>query len=99
MNEEMKKPSMELILYRLGEVSGKIDAMGTKFDKYQLDTNEKIASIRETLAANSAIAKRDEEDKLSQPKVDIQKIILAIGMAVSTIIAAAFGINQHNLPK
>ncbi len=98
ITEEFKKPSMELILYRMGEMSGKLDGMGVKLDNYQSETNSKIAKIQTDLAVATAIAKRDEEDdrdyKTYQPKVDVQKIILAAFGLVSTVVAAALAISR-----
>jgi hypothetical protein len=84
--DELKKPSMELILYRMGEMSGKIDGVGVKLDNYQKETNDKISKINTDLAVATAMAKRDEEesDRKEKPRWDNEKIVMAALGLVST---------------
>ncbi len=86
-DEELKKPSIELILYRMGEMSGKIDTVGVKLDNYQTETNDKISKINVDLAVATALSKREEEDHKEQPKWDVQKIVTtSLALVASSLL-------------
>lgn len=84
--QEVEKPSMELILYRMGEMSGKIDSMGIKVDNYQSETNNKIATIQTNLAVATALSMREEQDEKKEIKWDAQKIVITALGLVSTAL-------------
>jgi len=88
-DEKSQEPSMELILYRIGEMSGKIDSVAVRVDAYQQATNDKLSAITTDLAVTKALTIRDEKDKEEEdrPKVDMQKLMLAALTIISGAIA------------
>ena len=83
------KNSTELIIYQLGEVKNVMENMNTKFDAYKDAMDLRVRALENFQAAQVA------QDR-DQPKVDVQKIILAAFSLVSTVVAIAFGIRFYS---
>ena len=82
------KESTDLIVYQLGEVKALLTTMMVRFDNYRDNTDRRISEL-EKFQATQMI----QEQIL--PKVDVQKIILTAFALVSTVVAAALGIQNY----
>ncbi len=87
-----KKDSTELIVYQLGEVKNLLENMTIKFDNYKDATDKRIADLEKFQVTQ--ITQNNIE-----PRVDVQKIVLAAFSLISTIVALALGINQTKIIK
>lgn len=76
--------STELIVYQLGELKTLMTGMGGKFESYTRDTDKRLNDLERFQATQM------ERDSV-QPKLDPQKIILALISLISSIIAIALG--------
>lgn len=96
MNQKLDKlstkNSTELIVYQLGEVKNLLENMTLKFDNYKDSTDKRIVAIELQQAQQIA-------QSSGQPKIDIQKIILAAFSLISTVVAIALGLNQGGIGK
>lgn len=81
------KSNLGLIVYQIGEVKNLITDIGTKFDIYKRDTDKRLFDLEKFQATQTI------QDSI-QPKIDIQKIVLAAFALISTIVAAALGLNR-----
>lgn len=81
------KDSTELLVYQIGEVKNLLENMTLKFDRYRDDSNLRFIALEKFQAAQMV-------QDLNQPKIDVQKIILAAFGLISTIVAIALGIKQ-----
>ena len=81
------KNSTELIIYQVGEVKNLLENMTIKFDSYRESTDRRISDL-EKFQATQIVQSQ------IQPKLDIQKIILAAFSLISTVVAVALGINR-----
>lgn len=81
--EFSKLKNVELIVYQIGEVKNLLGNMDIKFDAYKEATDKRILELEKFQAAIT-----------TQPKLDIQKVLLAMFSLISTIVAIALGINQ-----
>lgn len=79
-----KLKNVELIVYQLGEVKNLLGNMDVKFDAYKEATDKRLLELE-----------RFQAGIVAQPKIDVQKIILAAFSLISTVIAVALGINQN----
>ncbi len=77
-----KATSTELIIYQLSELKVLASTLSTKFDSYKDVTDKRIVDLEKFQAT------QENEDK-NQPKIDIQKIILAAFSLISTVVASA----------
>lgn len=80
--------STELIVYQLGEVKGLLQNMTTKFDQYKTDTDKRLIDLEKFQAAQVV-------QDYAQPKIDVQKIILAAFSLVSTVVAISLGFSKY----
>ena len=80
------KSSTELIVYQLGEVKNLLQTITLSFDSYKDATDKRLIEL-EKFQATQLIRSQVE------PKIDMQKIILAAFSLISTVIAIALGIN------
>lgn len=87
-----KKESVELIVYQIGEVKNMVGNLITDFKSYKESTDRRLSDLEKLQAAQDIINK-------SEPKFDIQKIVLAAFALISSVVLAALGINQSNLLK
>lgn len=78
----------ELIVYQLSEMKGLMADLIKKFDTYKDNTDIRLRVLEKFQISQEAL-------DTTTPKVDIQKIILAAFSLVSTIVAIALGIRQH----
>lgn len=83
----LSKDSTELIVYQIGEVKNLLENMTIKFDNYKDITDKRITELEKHQATQIARS-------IDQPKLDIQKIILAAFSLVSTVLAIALGIDR-----
>lgn len=93
-----KKDSAELIVYQLGEVKTLIKEASTKIDNNQDKTDKRMTDYQEKTDKRLLDLEKFQTAQLVQnavePKIDVQKIILAALSLVSTVVAIALGINQ-----
>ena len=82
------KNSGELIVYQLGEVKNILENMTLKFDNYKDSTDKRITDLEKFQVTQLA-------QNQSQPKLDIQKIILAAFSLISTVVAIALGLQMR----
>lgn len=87
-NKEVKEvKGAELIIYQIGEVKNLLSNIDIRFENYQRDTDKRLLELEKYQAAQIA---RSQD----QPKLDVQKIVLAAFSLVSGALAVFFGINQ-----
>jgi hypothetical protein len=81
--------STELIMYQLGEVKGLLQNITIKFDQYKSDTDKRLIDLEKFQAAQIV-------QDAAQPRIDVQKIILATFSLISTVVAIALGFYKFN---
>ena len=86
-----KKDSTELIVYQIGEVKSLLTNIDTRFEGYQRDTDKRLLDIEKYQAAQIAAQLVREQ---TQPRFDIQKIVLAAFGLVGSVLAIFFSIYQ-----
>ena len=87
MEKLSKKNGSELIVYQLGEVKNLLENMSIKVTNYQDKMDLRVRILEDFKTAQEA------KDRI-EPKLDIQKIILAAFSLISTIVAIALGIQN-----
>jgi len=80
------KESTELIVYQIGEVKNLLENMTIKFDSYRRDTDKRLIDLEKFQVSQMA--------QQAEPKLDIQKIILAAFALISTVISIALGVSK-----
>ena len=95
MSPKLKKlatqDSTELIVYQIGEVKNLMENINIKFDAYKESTDKRISALENFRSAQEQ--REREADK--NPKLDVQKIILALIALLTTVISVALGLNQR----
>ena len=81
------KSSVELIVYQIAELKNLLENLGLKFDAYKEAADKRFSDL-EKFQATQLI------QNASEPKVDVQKIVLAAFSLISTVVAIALGLNQ-----
>ena len=84
------KDSAELIIYQISEVKNLVENTNIKLDNYQEKTNDRISALEKLQIAQDVLNK-------TAPKIDVQKVIMALVTLISTIVASALGIKQAGL--
>lgn len=83
-----KKESIELIVYQIGEVKNLVGNLITKFESM----DKRVTDLEKFQVVQDSLNK-------SEPKVDVQKIILAAFGLISAVVAATLGLNQSGIFK
>ncbi|MEK9207258.1 MAG: hypothetical protein AAB922_02170 [Patescibacteria group bacterium] len=83
-----KKESIELIVYQIGEVKNLVGNLITKFESM----DKRVTDLEKFQVVQDSLNK-------SEPKVDVQKIILAAFGLISAVVAATLGLNQSRIFK
>lgn len=80
--------STELIVYQIGELKNLMTTVANKFDNYKDLTDRRLNDLEKFQAAQQVA-------DAVQPKIDVQKIILATFSLISTVCAIALGFYNY----
>ena len=82
------KNSTELIVYQIGELKNSVENMTVEVRNYKENSDKRLSDLEKFQVAQLA-------KNTAEPKLDLQKIILAAFSLISTIVAIALGIRMN----